>query len=348
MDTPLPQKTRSSNFEWLRIISMLGIIASHLAGHAVYPEATSVFNQLVRFALMACGKLGVNCFVLISGYFLLRSRFSWRKVARLVATVWVYSVSIYLGFALSEGTFDIIDFGKAFFPLIYNQYWFMTAYMIAYILSPFLALLLNASSQAKHRALLITMFVLASVLGLFPEVELISSVGWFLFLMALGAYLSRYPRFFAQIKPWMALLACAVLWAVITAVYFLLHYNMFRMDHPVALAWALALFAVFANAKIPNCKLVNRLAAGTLGVYLFHDNNYVRPRIWNDWLRVGFHAESGTYILFAFVAIVGVWVVCTLADTLRQVVFAYAEKGLDVLWRKAHPVEIPIEPPDEA
>ena len=143
----LVKKPRSSNLEWLRIVCMLLIIAHHFGGHGVYPASILPINHFIQVALTTGGKLGVNCFVLITGYFLLRSHFGWRKVFKLVATVWVYSVIIYLTIALVEGNFDPILCAKAFFPVIYRQYWFMTAYLIAYILSPFVAILVRACTQ---------------------------------------------------------------------------------------------------------------------------------------------------------------------------------------------------------
>ena len=126
------------------------------------------------------------------------------------------------------------------------------------------------------------------------------------------------------------------------------NYSMQKMTHPVCLAWSLALFVAFANAKIPNSKVVNRLAAGTLGVYLIHDNNYIRPRLWNSWLMVGWHSERGYFIAFALISIAAVWVACTLVDTGRQVVFDLAERGLIALWRRIKHIETPIEPEDLA
>ena len=341
-----PAKPRSSNLEWLRIVSMIFIIAHHLGTHSVFPEAIGAFNRLVQTVCHIGGKLGVNCFVLISGYFLLQSRFRWRKVARLVVTVWVYSVGLYLGLSLGGGTFDWAAFGRACFPLIYNQYWFMTAYVIAYLLSPFVAIMLRACTCRQHTALLALLFVLASLLDLLPGVSLIGSVGWFLFLMALGAYIARYPRYTAWLRPWMAFAAWAVLWVVIVAARYWGGVNLFAMQNPVCLVWSLLLFVAFANARIPTSRLVNGLAAGTLGVYLIHDNNYVRPLLWNDWLQVGRHAQRDTFVLFVLVAVALVWVACTLADGLRRLAFAYVGRGLDALWRRTHPVETPLEPPD--
>ena len=63
---------RSSNIELLRIIAMIMIIAHHVSVHSgfVYPGEIISFNRLWIQFIQLGGKIGVNIFVLISGYFL--------------------------------------------------------------------------------------------------------------------------------------------------------------------------------------------------------------------------------------------------------------------------------------
>ena len=66
---------RQSNFELLRIISIVIIIAHHIAFHGgfEYPTEVVSINKLwIQFLLLG-GKIGVDLFILISGYFLISS-----------------------------------------------------------------------------------------------------------------------------------------------------------------------------------------------------------------------------------------------------------------------------------
>ena len=65
------EKVRKSNFELLRIIAMIMIVFHHFA---IFSESkfdinlitlNRLWNQFIRMG----GKIGVNIFVLISGYF---------------------------------------------------------------------------------------------------------------------------------------------------------------------------------------------------------------------------------------------------------------------------------------
>ncbi len=65
---------RSSNIELLRIASMFMIILFHFSVHGAWPESGPLASDVAVEMLSFGGKLGVNCFVLITGYFMVRSQ----------------------------------------------------------------------------------------------------------------------------------------------------------------------------------------------------------------------------------------------------------------------------------
>lgn len=70
------QKERQSNFELLRILCIVAIIANHYAIHPTwdFQNLPISFNRLLIQTTTLFGKPAVNCFVLISGYFLIESK----------------------------------------------------------------------------------------------------------------------------------------------------------------------------------------------------------------------------------------------------------------------------------
>lgn len=108
-------KLRSSNFELLRIISMLMIVASHYVYFGVMrigeSDASLWLSGSLAHKLFSCflllGELGVALFFMISGYFLIeKNKFSVFKIA--FKTVFY---SIFLGIILATPYIKFIGGG---------------------------------------------------------------------------------------------------------------------------------------------------------------------------------------------------------------------------------------------
>lgn len=74
------KKIRMSNFELLRILCMFLIVAHHFSVHSTFSNDISVVNLCLVRALRIGGKLAVNVYVLISGYFMISSKFKLKKL----------------------------------------------------------------------------------------------------------------------------------------------------------------------------------------------------------------------------------------------------------------------------
>ncbi|WP_408610786.1 acyltransferase family protein [Levilactobacillus tujiorum] len=81
----------------MRIISMFLIVLGHFAFHTTWSFKTSkwAIESSVN-TLWIGGKLGVDLFVLISGYFLVKSRFKKRSLIRIWVEAYAYTVVLYL------------------------------------------------------------------------------------------------------------------------------------------------------------------------------------------------------------------------------------------------------------
>ena len=100
-------KVRESNLELFRIITMILIIAHHYVVNsgltlADGPINTNLLSWQSIFLLLfgAWGKTGINCFVLITGYFMCTSRITLKKFIKLLFEVMFYRIIIYLIFLI--------------------------------------------------------------------------------------------------------------------------------------------------------------------------------------------------------------------------------------------------------
>lgn len=80
---------RDSNLELYRIIVMLAIVAHHYVVNSglmaeINTSGPMAFNSLFLLLYGCWGKVGINCFALITGYFMCQSNITVKKFLKLV------------------------------------------------------------------------------------------------------------------------------------------------------------------------------------------------------------------------------------------------------------------------
>lgn len=258
---------------------MILIILHHFACHGggyIVDSNTPMVNQMLIDLLIIGGKVGVNIHIMISGYYLINGRFKWSKFAKIIFEVFAYSIVIYAVFLWTgKINFDATDFVHNFFPIIFNRYWFVTAYVIVYLLSPFINKMLKALTQKEHISLIAVLLVLQCILKLFTQ-NFFSDVGWFITVYNIGAYIKLYPN------KWLANKAVnSVAFAASYLMMFLAEtftsISLYKMTGIVCVIASISLFNLFAFSKNNfSSKFINLVASTTFGIYLIHDNSYVR------------------------------------------------------------------------
>ncbi|MDR1734386.1 MAG: acyltransferase [Oscillospiraceae bacterium] len=331
---------RQSNFELLRILVMLMIIANHLIVHAGSRPETSVYipwfamewwSRFVTDLLQYGGKVGVDCFILISGYFLAKPapadkrilpKDTLTRVGKVYGQVVFYCTFFLVASLLLKGVFRpgaIADanYANVWFvltPFTSEAYWFTTAYIILMLIAPFLNKLIAVLSQKEYAFLLAVLLVVFSVIpSLKSPMYDVPMFLWFAVLYLLAGYLRAFPpRWFGSRWPALALavLSYPCIWLYMRHwggaspaghgvaesladtvngwLGFsgnmeraeLLNHSMAAENKVVTIFCALCLFTFFRNLKLKPNRLINAVAGTTFGVYLFHNNPFVRPFLW--------------------------------------------------------------------
>lgn len=144
---------------------MIFIVAHHLFFHGGALYMNACFNKFFTLFLNPGCKIGINCFVLISGYFLCKSKYKSKKIFTFILDVFTYSVLIMLMFALTGySQFDLKDYIHFAMPITFDEYWFATAYLGMYILYPFLNMFISSVSEQKYRCILIILGIMFSLI----------------------------------------------------------------------------------------------------------------------------------------------------------------------------------------
>lgn len=182
---------RDSNIELLRIVSMMLIILFHFSVHGPWPADGVLATDVAVGVLAFGGKLGVNCFVLITGYFMTRSSVRMASVARVVLETWFYSWGLLILFAVAQP--ELVTqarLEKAVLPLVSGEYWFITNFVALMVVSPFLNLLFDRLSRRGKSRLAAIGFVTISVL---PTLTTFNPLGsdllWFFYLYLMGGWI---------------------------------------------------------------------------------------------------------------------------------------------------------------
>ena len=150
-----PNVERKSNLELFRIISMILIIAHHYMMHSglltVTPHNLTSANSIYLYLFGMWGKVGINCFVLITGYFMCQSRITTYKYLKMLFQVVSYKILISICF-ISSGyqQFSVGEFFFSLLPFTDLDNGFVDCFMIFYLYIPFLNILITSMRRSQH------------------------------------------------------------------------------------------------------------------------------------------------------------------------------------------------------
>ena len=331
MKTDTVSVGRQSNIELLRIVAMVMIVASHFAIHGGFKYGDEISLNSVWITFFGSGgKLGVDIFLLISGYFSVMSkRFRYSRVIRLWLQGFFYAVGIYLVLILTKAIkFKTVDFLLNFIPVSAQIWWFLTCFFIITLLSPLLNRMVRSLSQSTFKKALAVMTVfwilMYTVLNLngFAN-ELVSMF----YMYSIGAYI-RLWRDEKKNRPVVCILSAIVIMLlscgltigmkqIVTEDYKRFVANYFGSTSLFVAAAAVLLFIGFKNIRMGEIKWLNAIAAATFGVYLIHEDPYMRGVLWSRIFKTSSHAHSSDLIFFSLWVTAAVFAACIVIELLR-------------------------------
>lgn len=338
LSSPGKGKGRQSNFELLRIIAMLMIIGHHFAYHGLLKDAAGITLSSVwmQFIFMG-GKIGVNLFVLISGYFMVNAKqLSVSKVLRVWIQVFLYSVLGYLIMVFyrlvitHDFAFDAQTLIHTLLPISFNQWWFASTYLVLFLFSPFLNMLIRQLDQRAYVRLLLIMFACWSVISTLIHGDFqFNNLLWFVFLYCFAGYLRLYANKPITHKTRFSLLTtgCYLLIFVLKLALIAAQANVdwfdkyigrfFYMNMVPIFLISVMIFLMFRDMTLPRSGLINGVAALTFGVYLFHDNIQVRALL-KRYVYCRIAADRLIIIPYSVLAILVIFAVSAGVEFLRQ------------------------------
>lgn len=351
---------RLPNFEILRVLAMFLIIVGHFFVHGLRGEGNGVMLSYdgksvldtvsfgIAQSLWVFSSISVNLYVLISGYFLVQSKAKWGKIPSIWMQTAFYSVCIYFIFAVvGQGgvIFSVKDFVSSVLvvrcgAVADRTYWFVAQYIGLLALSPFLNRLVAGLKKVEYKTLIVILLLLDFSFG-YVFYGNVYSGGQTLFHFISVYFIAGYIRHYQLFGTWSKrklLGVCAIVIVAVVALDYMYclahcikHQETFQLQlssrylnyNGIPLVLAVLVFCMVQRASIRDNRLVRFLVAiapFSFGVYLIHDNIYVRGWLWRVVTSYVSFSPSNVVLCSLSVA-ASIYAVCTGIDMLRALVF---------------------------
>lgn len=340
-------KIRESNIEILRIIAMILIVLFHYIANCNFQYTNLTLNNLIIKSCLFFGELGVNLFILITGYYLCNSKMNLKKLILLIGEVCFYNLlGYFIGYNI--GYIDSFTNLSIVFPIITGYYWFITAYLLVYILSPYFNKLISIFSKREYQKfLLITLTlwsVIPSVLGFFynssESLLFFNGFIWLAIMYFIGAYIRKYNIKSLNTKK-KSIITCGITFLImILSICIIDSFKEFFLrvgttetaffrspNNLLMIILSISCFMFFKEINIKRNIIINKIASTTLGIYLFHEG-VLKKYIWRELFESNINIYSDYWFIYVLVATGIIMGIGIIFDLIRQFLEKYIFKKI--------------------
>jgi surface polysaccharide O-acyltransferase-like enzyme len=305
------------------------------------------FNVIIIQIFGLFGKLSCHIFMIITGYFMIKSKANYKKIVLLILEMMFYSIGIMLifyGFGIAE--FSIKNFIKSLLPTFCGN-WFLVNYILFYFFIPYLNEFINKLEQKTFKKLVILSIIVYSVIPTLTNNSWnLSNLDNFIVMYFVGAYIRLYIdcntnkkfNIIGMIVSIILLISSVLCFDFIGKVfnlnYFVNKATYFGNPYSIlSVSAAIFMFLVFKDINF-NSKIVNWISSSVLGIYLIHDNElFVNGWLWSTLFHNADTINSKYLFIYAIVEVILVFVVCLIIDKLRIYILEKPiKKWLDKKW----------------
>lgn len=271
---------RDSNMELLRILCMLFILMHHFFAHVFYPgfmliEGDLGWYRAVCILINGFVYVGVNCFILISGYYGIK--FRWKSLFNLYCICAFYALLVVLERCLWQRIpFDKGMLYLVLLPFSHTEWWFISCYVALFLLAPLLNKAIEALDRQQFVLVLVLLTIVNVYLGYYWHQHNLNGYNLlqFIYIYFIGAFLHKNPlKKLDRRRSLVLYVSCALLWSILTILslkWRVPHWIPMYYNNPVLILSSIGLFVFMTTLEIHNPK-INALASGVLAAYLIQD-----------------------------------------------------------------------------
>lgn len=275
------------------------------------------------------GDIGVYIFVMITGFYLgtkdITIKQSIGKTLKVYVEVYFYSL-LFLILALVQGPVKINKLWQSIMPVTFNQYWFISGYVILMLLVPFIN---RSLTNWKKNQFVYLLIIMAIICGIFPLVDndiASQSVGLGILLTAylFGVFIAK----FVHRNNWNYVIGLSLFLVNTIIIYLIMYYqilltkdrftNIYTGIFALLAAWGL--FLIFINFKPGFHVLFNQFARHVFAVYLITQNVFVLKPLWSNFHLKQIH-DLTSVNLYGLGIVLAIMIACYLIDMVRSAIF---------------------------
>lgn len=327
------KKARNTNIEVLRLFAIFIVVINHysLLGGFEFEnplETNAIIVQFLHFG----GKLGVDLFIFISGYYMSSSKkVGVNHIVKFIFEVTFYSI-IFAVIGYIYSTLTLKGIATMLIPIPFSQWPFITCYFMLMCLAFWTNKFMHTMSEKQHLALIVFLGITWCVVPTFIKADFaMSTFTWYMYIYIFAGYVRRvFDKIKYSAKTWLLIGSGSIAFILISEVVFEwvgVHFIPFVGDKAEHFRSINSIFILVATValvigtlklKPRSNKFVQTIASTTLGIFMIHDNKAMIPLLWTGIFKTDKFTHSNILILHAFGTCISIVVVCIIIDLIRQ------------------------------
>lgn len=317
---------------------MFMIVVLHVLGQGGILEAAEPQSAKywTAWSLKIACYCAVNCFALISGFVMYRSKPRISRAVSLWLQTLFYTLSMAVIFLiLKPQSINFSTVWDAVFPVTRNHYWYISAYIGVLVLSPLLNTAIAYTPKRTFDAVLIAAF---AAFALLPIVAFANPYGlaggysllWLALLYLVGGYIGKYG-IHNQVKTSNAWILIGIALVLSFLSKFLLETFpqllplsidgniLISYTSPTFIAIGVCLLIICTKLSFrkPTEALIRFLSPAALGVYLVHTNRFIWEHVIAGFSRSFVEYPCILLPVLVLLSAMGIYFICTVIELLR-------------------------------
>ena len=325
---------------------MIMIILYHypIHGELKFIENWGLPEKIFLEEITMFGKIGVNLFGLISGYLLVDRSFKIKRLLTLdfqcIFFSWLFLMLVTIWKPDAVGIKDAI---MSIAPIVFNRYWFITAYFVLYLLTPCLNVALMNMSRKNYFCTLLVFAIIWSIIPCLTYQQIDgmnwSQQTWLIVMYCVGGYFKRFNVKIPKTKMMTIILVLLLLLSVvcfeiigIKISFFCWNATYFRWSNSI-IAFPLSILIFYNILKWPlgYKPIINNLASAALSVYLVHENPLVSEQIWRC---ISKNVRGFTLVFYSIVVVVFIYGIGIIGHIFYMCTQKIMDKPINVISEK--------------